>query len=247
MAPGKSYIICATPRTGSFLLCEALIRAGVAGGPGEYFWMGNEEGLRSQWGVTTYAEYVQVAIRQGSTSNGVFGAKIMHGYLEDVARKVSALAPFNGRGLRPDQAFAELFPDLHYIWITRRDKVRQAISWYRAGATGIWSCDHDPPAHLDTAPTYDFNKIESDVRLIALQEALWNEFFRAAGTTPLSVVYEDLAADIGETTRRVLSFLEIPAPEPLMAIPGRMRRQSDALSEEWYARFFTDSLRPRQT
>jgi LPS sulfotransferase NodH len=245
MVPEKSYIICSTPRTGSFLLCESLIRTDVAGGPGEYFWMGNEEGFRSRWGVTTYADYVQAAIRQGSTSNGVFGVKIMHGYLEDVAKKISTLEQFKGRELRPDQMFSELFPNLHYIWITRRDKVRQAISWYKAGTTGIWAWDKDEPPHLDIVPIYDFNMIESNIRLITMQEALWNEFFRTAGVTPLSVVYEDLSEGIAETTCRVLSFLKIPIPEPLMNTPGRMHRQSDALSQEWYERFFEDSRSPQ--
>src|SRR6266576_2925028 len=37
MQPNISYIICATPRSGSSLLCEALTNTGVAGKPKEYF------------------------------------------------------------------------------------------------------------------------------------------------------------------------------------------------------------------
>src|SRR6266480_7340737 len=37
MQPNISYIICATPRSGSSLLCEALTNTGVAGQPEEYF------------------------------------------------------------------------------------------------------------------------------------------------------------------------------------------------------------------
>src|SRR5687767_6906049 len=33
----KAYLVCATPRSGSTLLCEALKATGVAGRPGEYF------------------------------------------------------------------------------------------------------------------------------------------------------------------------------------------------------------------
>jgi LPS sulfotransferase NodH len=33
-----SYLVCATPRTGSNFLCEVLSSTGVAGYPGEYFW-----------------------------------------------------------------------------------------------------------------------------------------------------------------------------------------------------------------
>ncbi|MGZ5376146.1 MAG: Stf0 family sulfotransferase, partial [Solirubrobacterales bacterium] len=37
MKPARSYLVCATPRSGSTLLCEALKSTGVAGRPEEYF------------------------------------------------------------------------------------------------------------------------------------------------------------------------------------------------------------------
>src|SRR5438046_662736 len=35
--PQCSYLVCATPRSGSTLLCEALANTGIAGNPKEYF------------------------------------------------------------------------------------------------------------------------------------------------------------------------------------------------------------------
>src|SRR4028119_1183918 len=35
--PMMSYLICATPRSGSTLLCDALGRTGIAGRPAEHF------------------------------------------------------------------------------------------------------------------------------------------------------------------------------------------------------------------
>ena len=37
MAPTHTYLICATQRSGSTLLCELLKQTGVAGRPEEYF------------------------------------------------------------------------------------------------------------------------------------------------------------------------------------------------------------------
>src|ERR1700760_209265 len=37
MSPDRSYIVCATPRSGSTLVCHALGETGVAGRPEEYF------------------------------------------------------------------------------------------------------------------------------------------------------------------------------------------------------------------
>ncbi len=43
--PTRSYLVCATPRSGSTLLCEALLATGVAGRPREYFEALKETGL----------------------------------------------------------------------------------------------------------------------------------------------------------------------------------------------------------
>src|ERR1700709_1274555 len=37
MTPDRSYLVCATPRSGSTLVCHALGETGVAGRPEEYF------------------------------------------------------------------------------------------------------------------------------------------------------------------------------------------------------------------
>ncbi|HXR60588.1 MAG TPA: Stf0 family sulfotransferase, partial [Solirubrobacterales bacterium] len=37
MQPDRSYLVCATPRSGSTLVCHALEETGVAGRPEEYF------------------------------------------------------------------------------------------------------------------------------------------------------------------------------------------------------------------
>ncbi|MBC8230176.1 hypothetical protein H8E77_11565 [bacterium] len=240
MTVNTSYIIGATPRSGSFLLCEALINTGVVGGPGEYFWRGNEEGFRERWGVSDYSDYVQAAIRQGSTDNGVFGVKIMRNYLDDILTKMRALPQFCDRDLKPHVIFAELFPNIHYIWITRRDKVRQAISFEKAIQSGIWARPRKDPSQLEKPLEYRSDAIASHLKSIVLDESLWNGFFEKAGVTPHVVVYEHLAKHYEDTARSVLAYLDVPEPDPLMSKPRYMQRQSDALSEKWYWRFMEE-------
>ena len=45
MTPMLSYLVCATPRSGSTLLCHALDQTGVAGRPAEYFEALSRSGL----------------------------------------------------------------------------------------------------------------------------------------------------------------------------------------------------------
>ena len=47
MEPRVSYLICATPRCGGYLLFEALENTRLAGNPGEYFW--EDERWAEEW------------------------------------------------------------------------------------------------------------------------------------------------------------------------------------------------------
>jgi LPS sulfotransferase NodH len=45
VVPRRSYLVCATPRSGSTLLCETLEQTGIAGRPREYFEALKETGV----------------------------------------------------------------------------------------------------------------------------------------------------------------------------------------------------------
>ena len=148
--PERSYLVCATPRSGSTLLCDLLDQTGVAGHPEEYFEALRHSGLprraarvlRSQparqhrraaglprdarpgvdvpnqlWQPESYDRYLAWALEQGTTPNGVFGAKLMWGYLGDFAtllRGIEGMA-----GLPVPSSSTRAFPDLRYVRITR--------------------------------------------------------------------------------------------------------------------------------
>ena len=97
VAPAQSHLICGTPRTGSTLLCGLLAATGVAGKPESYFRLPDEPSYAETWGVRRgpdgprdYREYVGAAIVAGSTSNGVFGARVMWGTMDEVVAKLRA-------------------------------------------------------------------------------------------------------------------------------------------------------------
>src|ERR1041384_2279142 len=98
MKPKISYVICAVQRSGSFLLCEALNNTGLAGVPEEYF-LNNEEGWEDgtwarQHGVKTRPDYLNLVFEKGTTSNGVFGAKVMWNYFHDMLKRLRELPQY---------------------------------------------------------------------------------------------------------------------------------------------------------
>ena len=244
--PHTSYIVCTLPRSGSWLLSESLEDTGLAGSPREWFNEVTEDEKFRDWGISSYADYLPRMLDLGSTPNGVFGVKC-HWY--QFAQMPAKLGRVPGcAGLETPELLAELFPGLRYVWLTRRDKARQAVSLYRARRTGQWwqIAGYQPfsPAPASTesgspaAPPFelDFAAIERLERIAVEQEAKWREHFDRAGVEPLVVAYEDLVEAFDPQVRRVLSFLDVEIPEGL-CIETRLRRQADALSEEWVERY----------
>ena len=88
------------------------------------------------WQPDRYERYLEWALEEGTTENGVFGAKLMWGYLGDFA---TLLRGIEGNAGRPvPELLARSFPDLRYVQITREDKVRQAVSLWKAVQTQAW-------------------------------------------------------------------------------------------------------------
>ena len=144
MAP--AYLVCATERSGSTLLCELLAATGVAGRPEEYFEFLSATGrarqpreyfpedadpsilellapLDAPLAPVPHRLRLADALERGTTSNGVFGAKMMWAYLPD----------FLAHG-EPEE---QLGP-LRWVHVERRDTLAQAISLWRAVQTAQW-------------------------------------------------------------------------------------------------------------
>src|SRR5690348_2796500 len=95
MQPLCSYLICATPHSGSTLLCEALKNTGSAGWPEEYFTpMKNipiqeplarypQLGSKSSWRALSVRDYIARVLEVGTSYNGVFGAAVMWSYFDE--------------------------------------------------------------------------------------------------------------------------------------------------------------------
>src|SRR3954451_18667916 len=132
LRPRRAYLVCATPRSGSTLLCEMLVNTGVAGRPAEHLESLRLLGRPHQVGTrglpapppapreyfagvrarevlellpvsappqpqhVPIDERLAAILRHATTPNGVFGTKVMWGYLSDLQDRLAelpALAP----------------------------------------------------------------------------------------------------------------------------------------------------------
>jgi LPS sulfotransferase NodH len=228
-------------RTGSYLLCEALEWTERAGHPREIFCPERRGMYEGEWKLpagVAMADYLRVAIEQGTSENGVFGTKIHYHHLEPLARECK----FAGD---PSQVLRQFFPGAKYIHLRRRDRRGQAISWYRAKITNEWWRIRDVPQPDLTGRAPEFHAPEIRRREFELerQQQAWDRFFADRAVESITMDYEELAANYREEVARVLAFIgEDAAPAQKLPEP-RLVVQADATTEEWRAKM--DKLFPR--
>jgi LPS sulfotransferase NodH len=121
--------------------------------------------------------------------------------------------------------------------MTRRNKVRLAVSWWKAIQSQEWHRRSDEaPRPVDLAGAYSFAAIHHLFRECSMREAGIQEFFSEGNIVPLTVVYEDFIAEHEKTVRTILEFLELE-PTHIEIAPPALARTADAVSEEWVERF----------
>jgi LPS sulfotransferase NodH len=222
------------------LLCEALWNTELAGKPNEYLY---REDLK-RWGASSYAEYIHAVIENGTTPNGVFGVKLMWDQIRYLRIKIYLRAPRFAK-VRVPALLGSLFPNLHYIWLTRRDKLRQAVSFYKAVKTRSYRSLDGHAEQRPKTPEFDFRAIDRLYRKLHKWDASWQNYFEKHRISPLVVVYEDdLEQGYEEITLRILQYMKIPVP-PDLTFHASRRKQHDELSEA-FVRLYQETRRRRK-
>jgi LPS sulfotransferase NodH len=284
LRPKRSYLVCATPRSGSTLVCHALRETSVAGRPEEYFEalrhsgrprrpeeyfhgvddnsirdhlgersVGNEPPPRSPlWSRAAYDRYLEWAFEAGTTENGVFGAKLMWGYFGDFVSLLRNVPDY--RDLPLAELMPAVFPEVTFVRIVRANKLRQAVSLWKAVQTATWREDQASAKAASSvedgeAPPYrsfieehrpqlrfHYRAIAHLLEQLLAEEASWDAFFEHCGIKPVLVLYENFAADYETSTLNLLDRLDLSPPDDFEFEP-RMKRQSDRVNDDWARRY----------
>ena len=255
----NSYLVCATPRSGSTLLCEALKATGKAGRPEEYFEAVPATGIPREprdylaglddaaahrliegarprapaysdvRDVRRYEDHLARVRDWGTTPNGVFGAKLMWAHLIDLALLTGSASPA--------EAAAALFGEPRCLWVRREDRVRQAVSLWRAMQTQSWRSEA-----AEREPRYSFAALRHLTGALEADDAAWERFFATSGLSVLKVGYGELVRDLQGTLDRALDHIGVPHPRGDLDCTPPMRRQSDDLSDAWVAAYEREAV-----
>ncbi|WP_240547773.1 Stf0 family sulfotransferase [Paenibacillus lignilyticus] len=230
MKPTQSYTIFFSQRTGSTLLAKALESTGVAGVPREWMHVNDPD--------TTGLQEIEQKLKEGTTPNGIFGIKDSICFPQfdkwmTCFRKAYDLADDVPR----PAVWESAFPNCKYIYMTRRNKVRLAVSWWRAIVSDEWHRGQgQKPSDVDISNEYNFDAINHLVAESVLREAAMEEFFVEGGITPMTIVYEDFIRNYEGTVLDILTYLGI-ATEGVVVAPPHFDPIADDIAEQWVQRF----------
>jgi len=202
--PRSRYAIFSSQRTGSNYLCARLCNVkDRLGMPMEYL---HPDAIRSMGGrlfpgvvgVVSLDSYLHAVAQVRTTRDGWFGTKIQPGQL----------LPHLGADFNRVAGFLGRFDRL--IFMTRRDKLRQAISGAIAEATGVWFNFGSEPSLEGLDVTRLFPQIERLQAQYVKEERLIDDLRgRLAGRPSLHISYEEILEDPHEAFRRVAACLGI--------------------------------------
>jgi LPS sulfotransferase NodH len=237
-----SCIIAALPRSGSWLLAEALNNTGLAGQPEEYFRPDFTLLWSDRWKLpkgASYRRYIEAATHFSTTPNGVFGVKL-HWYQFAWFLQQMRLLEGEDDSRSDPELVAKWLPDPRYILLLRRDKQRQAISYYRAAKSQVWFVTDDsrpPPSADDDEEEPDFQTIRWLEDALVEHESCWRHFFERHEIEPLEIVYEDFVAEYDKTVLAVLDWLGIALPADFEVEPPSLVKQAGERTERLLAQY----------
>lgn len=196
------YVIASVQRSGSTLLAKALEQAGF-GAPDEFFRVTDSKPRTARFQDWTDSE-----------RNGYAGVKI-HQY-QWQHHDLSSEIP-------------RCFPEARYIYLTRRNTVRQAVSLVRARQTGQWTSRDTARAE----PRFDAEAIRAAILETAAEESGWEDVFQSCRIKPLRIDYEELCSNYRMTLNAVGASLGAPWTD--FEWPP-FERLADAVNEDWVHR-----------
>jgi LPS sulfotransferase NodH len=242
-----TYIICATPRSGTTLLTDLLTDTGAAGRPDSFFrrqsmrdyWARYFKLPAAHWGAKHEFDrsYLSAVLDYGTSGTSVFGMRLMWESVDDLLTRLDFYYPdLPSNHARLSAAFGEA----RYLHLSRQDKIAQAVSRLRAEQSGLWHRHADGSErerlNPDRAPVYDAAALSEIAARMVQQDAAWTSWFAQAGIEPVRLTYEALAADPRTVLAGVLTSLGL---DPAIAehVNPRTAKLAEEESQKWISRF----------
>lgn len=225
------------------MLAKALEQTGVAGRPEELFNVPFDGSLAEKHSANSYDDLRERLWQIGCSDNGVFAIKYHHSadLHALLFNEICELRGIDPQGIeKPESVWEDLFPNSKHIYLSRRNKVRQAVSWWKAIKTEQWHVrPKESRIKLDAdfyEQHYDFAALSHLYHQIIMKECATESYFALHNIQPHTVIYEDLCRDYQGELNKILRYLGFEYQQK-ESRHTYFTRTSDQGSELWVERF----------
>jgi LPS sulfotransferase NodH len=220
------YLILGSPRSGSTLVSRILFETKMAGDPLEFF---NRYLLELECEIKgikelTFDRFLDEMKLRRTSPNGVFGMQLHYPQL---------LMKFSSDNINNSMiGFVRDFDK--YIWLRRRNKLRQAISFVIAKTNGAWSSEDKKKIEKLEVEDISMIDILSALRFVSFNDFGWERLIHAAKLDVHEVWYEDLVTNYESVCSGIFNFLQINSNIEMVPRPP-ISRQGSELNEKLYS------------
>lgn len=194
-----------------------MLRAGGFGSPLEYYFPYDFEKRKQVWHEQTHS------LRIGKDENPT-----PKHWFQTVLRRGAVKCTWDSHELLLKEAGEDMdHVDRYYVYLRRRNRLQQAVSWYRALQTRQWT-SHD---NCEKQPEYSREGISECLRWIAQHEERWEHWL--SDTEHLRLFYEQITP----ATLDVIAAFAGMTRQRTRLVPTDYQILRDELTEEWMNRY----------
>lgn len=168
----------------------------------------------------TAEAYIQSILKHASTDNDFFALKVF-------PRHIHWFSIFYGLDLIKE---LRRHHDILLIFVTRNDRLRQAVSFARATQSHAWTIFHDRKKN----EKYDFERICRCYFSIGQSYDYWRSYLSVQDLPYVHFAYEDLLPNPDPFVDAVANHARVTT---LSEYKTNLKVQRDTVTEEWCERF----------
>ena len=205
-----NYVVIGTPRSGSTLLFDLLKNNGLATDSPtqlhhEAFHMRFSKKI--DFSNMNLKDYIEEQFENYSFHNNnvkIRGFKILIQQLDYFLKKYNAA---NDKKVTMEVFFSLLPQNTKYIYISRKNKIRQTISYFKASITSEWIKLRSSETHEEKDIPYNYYEIKSQLKVFQLQEKKILRILKKRPVKYLKLAYEHLVKDFKRSINYVADYL----------------------------------------
>ncbi len=231
----NTILIAATHRSGSYLACDWLSQLGGIPFAEEYFnfeLLAARQELRLSDDLPRLEVLERMIAHQRATA-GIFAVKAMWPAFESLFTKMAAKLTMPV--VDPLAWAMEILGDVQVLFVRRRDKAKQAVSFEKAKQQAVWRSEKRD-ACLDATLVYNYPRILDCWKQIHQDEAAWLAFLNERHIPYFEIWYEDMVQDPMGVIGGALRSLGIE-PNESVTLRSQYQKLSGGINAEWLERF----------